>query len=132
MMFKEPIFPERVRQVPKRFSWLDQRLIRDHHIEHCSHPAAALYLFLVTVGDARGLSYYGDATIMKHLSMDETTLGDARQNLIHNCLIAWQKPLYQVLELDSAEKETYSCTRPHMDKPLSLGEILQRAMGGTT
>lgn len=132
MMLKEPISPEKVRQVPKRFSWLDQRLIRDHHIEHCSHPAAALYLFLVTVGDARGLSYYGDATIMKHLSMDETTLRGARQNLIHNGLIAWQKPLYQVLELDSAEKEACSCTRPHMDKPLSLGEILQRAMGGTT
>jgi hypothetical protein len=67
---------------------------------------------------------------MKHLSMDEITLGGARQNLIHNGLIAWQKPLYQVLELDSAEKE--ACTRSVMDKPLSLREILQRAMGGTT
>lgn len=54
MVSKQPIFPEGVRQVPKQFSWLDHRLIRDHHIEQCSHPAAALYLFLVTVGDARG------------------------------------------------------------------------------
>jgi hypothetical protein len=127
---KQPIFPERIRQVPRQFSWLDHRLIRDHHIERCSHAAAALYLFLVTVGDARGLSYYADDTIMKHLSMDDITLEGARQNLIRIGLIAWQKPLYQVLALDVAEKEAES--RSVMDTPLSLGDVLQRAMGGTT
>ena len=130
MVSKQPIFPERIRQVPRQFSWLDHRLIRDHHIERCSHAAAALYLFLVTVGDARGLSYYADDTIMKHLSMDDITLAGARQNLIRIGLIAWQKPLYQVLALDVAEKE--SGPRSVMYKPLSLGDILQRAMGGTT
>ena len=130
MVSKQPIFPEGVRQVPKQFSWLDHRLIRDHHIEQCSHPAAALYLFLVTVGDARGLSYYADDAIMKHLSMDHITLEKARQNLIRIGLIAWQKPLYQVLSLDIAEKKAAS--RSVMDKPLSVGDILKRAMGGTS
>jgi hypothetical protein len=130
MVSKQPIFPERIRQVPRQFSWLDHRLIRNHHIERCSHAAAALYLFLVTVGDARGLSYYADDTIMKHLSMDDITLEGARQNLIRIGLIAWQNPLYQVLALDVAEKE--AGPRSVMDKPLSLGDILQRAMGGTT
>lgn len=130
MVSKQPIFPEGVRQVPKQFSWLDHRLIRDHHIEQCSHPAAALYLFLVTVGDVRGLSYYADDSIMKHLSMDHITLEKARQNLIRIGLIAWQKPLYQVLSLDIAEKKAAS--RSIMDKPLSLSDILKRAMGGTS
>jgi hypothetical protein len=121
---KQPILPQRVRQVPKQFSWLDHRLIRDHYIEQCSHPAATLYLFLVTVCDARGLSYYADDSIMKHLSMDRTTLGKARQNLIHIGLIVWQKPLYQVLSLD------IPATRSVMDKPISLGDILRQAMGG--
>ncbi|MFZ3045325.1 MAG: hypothetical protein WA151_05380 [Desulfatirhabdiaceae bacterium] len=31
---------------PKQFNWLDHRLIHDRYIEQCSHPAAALYLFL--------------------------------------------------------------------------------------
>lgn len=82
MVSKQPIFPKRVRRVPKQFSWLDHRLVRDHHIKQCSHPAAALYLFLVTVGDSRGLSYYGDESIMNQLSMDSVTLGKARDNLI--------------------------------------------------
>jgi len=130
MVLKQPIFPERVRQVPKQFSWLDHRLIRDHHLEQCSHPAAALYLFLVTVGDARGLSYYADDSMMKHLSMDQHTLEKARQNLIHIGLIAWQKPLYQVLSLEIAEKK--AAPRSVMDQPLSVGDILKRVMGGAS
>ena len=130
MVSKQPIFPEGVRQVPKQFSWLDHRLIRDHHIEQCSHPAAALYLFLVTVCDARGLSYYTDDSITRHLSMDRITLDKARQNLIRIGLIAWRKPLYQVLSLDIPVKK--AAPRSVMDKPLSLGDILKQAAGGTT
>ena len=78
MVSKQPILPQRVRQVPKQFSWLDHRIVSDHHIEQCTHPASALYLFLVTVGDTMGLSYYGDNSIMNRLSMDEITLAKAR------------------------------------------------------
>jgi len=128
MVSKQPIFPQRVRQVPKQFSWLDHRLVRDHHIKQCSHPAAALYLFLVTVSDARGLSYYGENSIMDQLSMDGITLGKARENLIHIGLIAWQEPLYQVLSLEVSFKQPLA--RSFMDKPLSLGDILKQAIGG--
>ena len=128
MVSKQPIFPQRVRRVPKQFSWLDHRLVRDHHIKQCSHPAAALYLFLVTVGDTRGLSYYGDESIMNQLSMDSVTLEKARENLIHIALIAWQEPLYQVLSLESSFKQPIA--RLVMDKPLSLGDILKQAIGG--
>ena len=55
--------PDRIRKVPRQFSWIDHRLVRDHHIDRCSHGAAALYLFLVTVADAGGLSYYSDRTL---------------------------------------------------------------------
>ena len=63
MIVKSVILPTRVRKVPKSFSWIDHRLVRDGHIEQLSHPAAALYLFLVCVGDHQGLSYYGDKSV---------------------------------------------------------------------
>jgi hypothetical protein len=100
--------------------------VRDRHIENCSHAAAALYLFLVTVGDAKGLSYYGDKSIIKHLSMDQSTLNKARANLIRIGLIAWQKPLYQVLSLDRPQREKQA-PRSNMDNALSLGDILKMA-----
>ena len=131
MVSKVPIVAERIRKVPKHFSWIDHRLVRDRHIENCTHAAAALYLFLITVGDAKGLSYYGDKSILKHLDMNLSELQHARVNLIHAGLIAWQKPLYQVLSLDSAQREKQP-PRSNMDNPLSLGDILKIAREGTS
>lgn len=129
MIEKQPLFAHRVRKVPKQFSWLDHRLVRDRHIEHCTHPAAALYLFLVTVADERGLSYYSDPSLMKRLSMDPSTLAAARQNLIHIGLIAYQKPLYQVLALEPEPVIATSTARSSLDQPLSLAQIFKRMAG---
>ena len=60
---KRVLNPERLRQVPEHFSWLDHRLVREHTIEKADVCAWALYLFLVTVADAHGLSYYSEATV---------------------------------------------------------------------
>lgn len=125
MMSKFPIVPQRVRRVPRQFSWLDQRLVREQHLDQCSHAAAALYLFLVTVGDARGLSYYADPSIMQRLSMDHKTLQAARDNLVHVGLIAFKKPLYQVLALDGLPPQ------PVMAQPTRLGDLFKQALGGT-
>jgi hypothetical protein len=131
MVSKIPIVAERIRKVPSHFSWIDHRLVRDRHIENCSHPAAALYLFLVTVGDARGLSYYGDTSITKRLSMDQSALNEARANLIRAGLIAWKKPLYQVLALDVPKGEK-PVPRSNMSDALSLSDILKMAREGTS
>jgi hypothetical protein len=100
MILKRPLCPQRIRKPPAGFGWLDHRLVRDGYIELCSHPAAALYLFLVTVADARGLSYYSDDSVMERLRMDSAALYQARRDLVAIGLIAYQKPLYQVLALD--------------------------------
>jgi hypothetical protein len=127
MIAKHPINKNRIRKVPKHFSWVDHRLVRDRHIERFSHCAAALYLFLVTVGDANGLSYYGDKSIIKRLSMDQSMLKNARSNLIQNGMIAWQEPIYQVLSLDIRE----TAERSPMGQSHSLGSILKKAMEKT-
>ena len=127
MTTKHPIDRQRIRKVPAKFNWIDHRLVRDRHIEYCSHSAAALYLFLVTVSDAQGLSYYSDASLMQRLSMDSTALVSARQNLIRFNLVAYKKPLYQVLALDAPAK---LASLP--DGAMSIGEILQAIAGGAS
>lgn len=126
MIVKHPINAHRLRKVPGQFNWIDHRLVRERYIDKCSHGAAALYLFLVTVADAKGLSYYSDESIMSRLSMDSATFEDARSNLIHADLIAFKKPLYQVLSLDTHQRHE----RAAMDRPLSLADILKKAAGG--
>jgi hypothetical protein len=101
MVTKQPICPDRIRKTPRQFSWLDHRLVSDHYIDRCTHGAAALYLFLVTVSDARGMSYYADRTLSQRLAMDECVLVRHRNELIDIGLVAYHKPLYQVLAIDA-------------------------------
>jgi hypothetical protein len=63
MRHKYPICSAKLRRVPSQFSWVDQRLVRERYIDQLSHPACALSLFLVTVADAQGLSYYADRSL---------------------------------------------------------------------
>jgi hypothetical protein len=62
--------------------------------------ALALYLLLVTVADSQGLSYYSDKAATRLLSLRQTELRHARNNLVDAGLIAYQAPLYQVLSLE--------------------------------
>lgn len=99
---KRVLRPERLRLVPKQFSWVDQALVQHGLIDRLDAGACSLYLFLVTVADAEGLSYYGGATLAKRLHLSEQELQGARAQLIDRDLIAYQAPLYQVLSLGSA------------------------------
>lgn len=100
MTIKRVLCPERVRQLPPQFSWVDHRLVREHYLERCDPPAAALYLFLVTVADAQGLSYYSEGVLGRRLSLLPARLRQARADLVRVGLLAYQRPLYQVLALD--------------------------------
>ena len=60
---------DRQRCVPAHFSWIDHRLVREHYIEKVDVCAWARYLFLITVADAQGLSYDGDAQLSKRLRL---------------------------------------------------------------
>ena len=113
-MDKHLLNPERLRKIPPQFSWIDQRLVRERHIERLSHAADALYLFLVTVADARGLSFYSERSIGRYLTLAADRLDIARKELVRADLIAYQRPLYQVLSLDGpqlgAERGTGFCS----------------------
>ena len=121
---KRVLDPERLRRVPSQFSWIDHRLVRDRHIVGRSAEALALYLFLVTVADGQGLSYYSDAGISQRLPLDGPTLARARQELIRARLIAYEKPLYQVLSLDPLV--TANPAGPRGGPAQTLGQILQQ------
>lgn len=129
MIKKRPIRPDRIRQIPASFSWVDHRLVREHFIDRCGHSALALYLFLLTVADAEGLSYYSDNSLCRHLQMQAMELKAVRQELVQADLIAYQKPLYQVLSLELSTGPA-SPSDKRVGEPTSLGDILRRAIEG--
>ena len=129
-VIKRLLRPERLRQVPEQFSWIDQALVQRHLIDRCDARAAALYLFLVTVCDAQGLSYYGAATLTQRLHQSSEQLGAARQQLIDLDLIAYQAPLYQVLAIGGTRvaprtpSPSLAPTAGYSGGPVSLAQLL--------
>ena len=100
MKSKILINPQRERKIPRHFSWVDHRLVRQNYIKKCSADALAMYLFLITVSDNEGLSYYRDDSITKYVSFSGTScVKYCRQELIIASLIAFHEGLYQVLDL---------------------------------
>lgn len=126
-MHKHPISRSKLRKLPKQFSWVDQRLVRERHIDYLSHPACALYLFLLTVADAQGLSFYSELSVSQRLSMTKSDLHKARQELVQRGLVAYQQPLYQVLALDDPDLISVPQTSrmSASDKPMAIKDIFK-------
>lgn len=135
-MIRPPVLrPDRLRLVPPHFSWVDHLLVRDRHIQRCDANAWALYLFLVTVGNAQGLSWYADHTLAGLLNMSEETLVMARRQLVLNSLVAFSHPFYQVLDLQHWQPYQSTLPKPTSSLPSAQGpellrDILQRLGGG--
>ncbi|MBC7726146.1 MAG: hypothetical protein H7242_00800 [Microbacteriaceae bacterium] len=79
---KQLLRPKWLRQIPEQFRWIDHTLVQHRLIDRCDARTAAPYLFLVTVADAQGLSFYGDASLMQRLHLDTDELAAARGQLI--------------------------------------------------
>ena len=128
---KRILCPERLRRVPGQFSWIDQRLVRDHYLQQCDHAALALYLVLVTVADAEGLSYYSDPTLERMLTMEHAQLLNARRQLCQARMLVYEKPLYQILSLD-LPLQSSGVAEPlaRSAQTLPVADILRRIAGG--
>jgi hypothetical protein len=143
MKRKEIVDRVRLRHVSEGFGWVDHRLVRDGHVRGRSGGALALYLFLVTVADGDGVSYYSDETLCGHLGFNLHDLGKFRRELVESVLVAWSRPFYQVLALPSAGENRPGLKEapliphdgggrlvPGNDGVVGIGEVLGRMMGG--
>ena len=79
--------------------------------------ATLLYFFLTVVSDKHGLSFYGLAATAKYLHAEEQDVLRARQELLRHDLVAYRRPITQVLSLPAPT--------PRQGGPQSFGEILR-------
>lgn len=137
MKSKPILCAQRLRHVPRQFSWIDQRLVRDGHIRGRTTEALALYLFLCTVADAQGTSYYSEGRVCEFLGLECAGLRAARRELIDAGLVAYSRPFYQVLSLDPHKMESSAGILPERalqgqrgGEAQSMAEILAAMMEG--
>ena len=116
---------ERIRHLPKEgWSWIDRRFLREKAPD-LDRDSIVLYFFLAAVGDKHGLSYFSDVTIAGRLRMTEASLERAREELVRHDLIAYEKPLYQVLSI----AESFS-PPPRRESEPTLIQDLFRGLAG--
>jgi hypothetical protein len=127
MIEKRVLVPQRLRCPPATgWSWVDRRFLREHG-DYLSREAVLLYLFLATVADRHGLSFYSDHTLTSRLRLSQPVLEQAREELLDRDLIAHQLPLIQVLSLPSRRVNR----RPEPGQGLMLlGEVFRQATAG--
>ncbi len=110
---KRVLLSERLRILPEEgFSWIDRRFFRNGYAERLNAPQVLLYLFLCSIADREGLSFYGDRRICDMLGIEAIVLDQARRALIHADLLAYCAPLYQVLSLPSHPREVDQVPAP--------------------
>ena len=117
---KRLLDPARVRVIRDGFSWIDRRFIKDGWPERLSREEVLVYFFLVAVADKDGLSFWGDARISGTLKLPPVELVRARDGLARHGLVAYERPLYQVLDL------TPATAAPREATATSLGDILRQ------
>jgi hypothetical protein len=119
---KRLLDPVRVRRIRDGFSWIDRRFVREGIIHRLGRDEILLYFFLVSVADAHGLSYYSDRRISFTLQIPEPELERSRRRLVEKELVAFEAPLYQVLELPDATSPARAGTGG------AVGEILRQVL----
>ncbi len=118
-IIKRPLDPRHLRSaLPRGFGWIDHRFLTGGYLPRLSPNALALYCLLVCAADSQGLSFYSDQRLRDLLAMDGPALFRARRELIDSGLIAYQKPLCQVLSLeDQGYRPSPGTRRPTVAPP---------------
>jgi len=88
---------------------------QNRHIGRCSAQALALYLFLVTVADGQGLSYYPDGAIVRLLPLDGPALARVRQELIATGLIAYLNLTFMQQHVEELARQAAQSQWSHVD-----------------
>ncbi len=124
-MKKRILDRSRIRTIQGGFAFIPHRFLNDGFIGRLGPDELLLYFFLVTVSDAYGLSYYGDPAVCRFLGTSVPELASCRQILIDKDLVAFEPPLYQVLELPAkpAEESRTTAATPS-SSPSSFSQLI--------
>jgi len=91
--------PDRIRKIQGSFAFVEHRFLRDGFFESLEKTELNLYFFLVLVGDRTGQSWYAYDRICTMLRLTVEEYIEARNNLVHKDLIAFDGHVFQVLSL---------------------------------
>lgn len=96
-MRAEPLEPRRIRHPRGAYGWVDLRIVTEGHLVGLGPQAALVYLFLCTVGNRAGISFWSRTRIARMLNLTLAEIENALARMIAADLIAANDRVVQVL-----------------------------------
>jgi len=135
MIEKTPLIAQRLRKINGSFAFIEHRFLRNGFFASLNHHELLIYVFLIIVGDRRGMSFYSYDKIcaLLRVSIDEYIV--ARNSLIEKDLIAFDGRFFQVLSLPEKVPKP-SCpplkSQEEMEKhdPATVHQLIVSSLGG--
>jgi hypothetical protein len=127
------------RKLPQRYGIIDQRIVSEGYLKRLPAEVVSLYVFLCVVADRAGRSWYSDGRLVQQIRT--ASLASARRQLVEAGLIAWEPPVYTVLEVSPiaapVEAVSSSVVQPPVEaeRPATaeeitrLNEVFRKRMG---
>lgn len=126
-MRMQPLEPRRVRHPRGAYGWVDLKVITDGCLERLELAEALTYLFLCSVGNTLGISFWSTNRMARVLHLDPGVVKRALEVLVIADLIAWNGRVVQVLPVP--ECAPARCPDPSLAQPAVAA--LERAVPGT-
>lgn len=98
-MRAEPLEPRRVRYPKGAYGWVDLRIVTEGHLRTFPPSIALVYLFLCTVGNRDGISFWSKPRMAHTLNLPLDQIDEALQALSAAGLIAVACRIVQVLPI---------------------------------
>ena len=112
MLERRVIREDRIRQIPKSFSWIDREILHSGFLLRLSQEETLLYFFLTLVAGPEGTSFWGYRSIARHLKLSEDDIRLATAGLLKKDLIAFRFPTYQVLSIPARSEREVKGANP--------------------
>ena len=93
----EPLEPRRIRYPRGAYGWVDLKIVTEGHLQALDPSSALTYLFLCTVGNREGISFWSRSRMARALSLSLETIDAALRVLARVDLIAATERIVQVL-----------------------------------
>lgn len=93
----EPLEPRRIRYPKGAYGWVDLRMVTEGHLQALDPGSALVYLFLCTVGNREGISFWSRSRMTRTLNLSLATVDAALRTLAGADLIAATERIVQVL-----------------------------------
>lgn len=111
--------PRRVRHPAGPYGWTDLRAVTDGHLERIGRDAALVYLFLCTVGDRQGISFWSHSKMSRILGLSIEVIETALERIAAAELVAVKDRVVQVLPIPgwAGAMSTTSASREDRGRP---------------